>query len=63
MGGYKLSLNADQINFLIDEVKKYPELYNNVARWLHSYFGISNAAFTLLMSYYVIDHLEEEEKR
>ncbi len=55
-------MTTDQIEFLLGAVKKYPEIYNNVARWLYRCFDISSAGLTLLMAYYVIDHLEEDKR-
>ena len=46
------------IKFLLDEVSKYPELYNAIANDLWVQFGIRSAEITLLVTYMIHKYVE-----
>ena len=46
------------IKFLLDEVSKYPELYNAIAKDLWIQFGMQNAEITLLVTYMIHKYVE-----
>ena len=46
------------IKFLLDEVSKYPELYNAIANDLWIQFGMQNAEITLLVTYMIHKYVE-----